>query len=116
MNKLRKNKEFNRVYNRGKRINGKYILLFEYRSNEQKFGVVASKKAGNSVYRSRAKRLMREAIRLNLESFKPNFEYILVIKSIFKDKFDEIKYIDIEKDLLNILRRNRNEKNSNISN
>lgn len=113
MEKLKKNKDFNRVYNKGKKLNGKYILLFENRSKIQRFGVVASKKAGNSVYRSRAKRLMREAIRKNIFEFKDNTEYILVIKSIYKDKFFEIKYIDIERDLLSILRRNRNEKNTN---
>lgn len=107
MEKLRKNKEFNRVYNKAKKKSGKYILLFELKANTQKFGVVASKKVGNAVYRNRAKRLLREAIRLNIDLFDKNAEYILVAKSIFKEKFEEIKYIDFERDLKNIFRRKK---------
>lgn len=110
MNKIKKNKEFNKVYTKGKKINGKYLMIFQSFSNIQRFGVVASKKTGNSVYRNRAKRLMREAIRLNISLFNQNKEYVFVMKSIFKEKFAEIKYIDIEKDLKNILKRIKNEK------
>lgn len=105
MEKLRKNKEFNKVYNKGKKISGKYLLLFHNNSKDKKFGVVASKKVGNAVSRSRAKRLMREVIRLNEDSFLKNKEYIMVAKSIFKDNIDKIKYMDIEKDLFFILKR-----------
>lgn len=105
MEKLRKNKEFSKVYNKGNKFFGKYILLFEINSKFNRFGFVASKKTGNSVYRSRAKRLMREAVRLNQDKFCINKEYILVAKSIFKDKFKEIKYEDVEKDLLSILKK-----------
>lgn len=105
MKKVRKNCEFSKIYSKGKKITGKYILIFEYKAKEQKFGVVASKKTGNSVYRSRAKRLMREAIRLNLDIFNSKNQYIMVMKSIFKDKYSEIKLEDIEKDLKKIMVR-----------
>lgn len=115
MEKLKKNKEFSRIYNKGKKITGKYILIFENFSKQKKFGFVASKKVGNSVYRSRAKRLIREVVRLNESMFENNKEYILVVKSIFRDKMKELKYKDIEKDILGILKK-KNEKNINISN
>ncbi|QXW65355.1 ribonuclease P protein component [Streptobacillus moniliformis] len=108
MEKLRKSKEFNRVYNKGKKLSGKYILIFEYNSKSQRLGFVASKKTGNSVYRSRAKRLLREAARLNIDLFRLDKEYVLVAKSIFKDKMKEIKYQDIEQDLKNIFKRKKN--------
>ena len=44
MEKLKKTRDFNRVYNKGKKKSGKYLLLFENKSKEQKFGIVASKK------------------------------------------------------------------------
>ncbi|CAM3124681.1 ribonuclease P protein component [Streptobacillus felis] len=116
MEKLRKNKEFNRVYNKGKKLSGKFVLIFECNAKKQKLGFVASKKTGNSVYRSRAKRLLREAARLNIELFRDDKEYVLVAKSIFKDKMKEIKYQDIDFDLKRILRKNKNEKNINRPN
>ncbi|WP_156300347.1 ribonuclease P protein component [Streptobacillus canis] len=116
MEKLRKNKEFNRVYNKGRKLSGKYVLIFECNGKNQKLGFVASKKTGNSVYRSRAKRLLREAARLNLHLFREDKEYVLVAKSIFKDKMKDIKYQDVEMDLQNIFRRKKNEKNFNKSN
>ena len=105
MEKLKKTRDFNRVYNKGKKKSGKYLLLFENKSKEQKFGIVASKKTGNSVYRSRAKRLIRESIRNNIDLFSLEREYIFVMKSIFKDKINEIKCQDIEKDMIYIMRK-----------
>ena len=105
MEKLKKTKDFNRVYNKGRKKSGKYLLLFENKAGEQRFGVVASKKTGNSVYRSRAKRLIREAIRNNESWFQDDREYVFVMKSIFKDKINEIKCQDIEKDMIYIMRK-----------
>ena len=105
MEKLKKTRDFNRVYNKGKKKSGKYLLLFENKSKEQKFGIVASKKTGNSVYRSRAKRLIRESIRNNIDLFSLEKEYIFVMKSIFKDRMKDIKCQDIEKDIRYIMKK-----------
>ena len=105
MEKLKKTRDFNRVYNKGKKKSGKYLLLFENKAGEQRFGVVESKKTGNSVYRSRAKRLIREAIRNNESLFQDDREYVFVMKSIFKDKMKDIKCQDIAKDIRYIMKK-----------
>ncbi len=112
MEKLRKNKEFNRVYNKGRKLSGKYVLIFECNAKKQKLGFVASKKTGNSVYRSRAKRLLREVTRLNIDLFRLDKEYVIVAKSIFKDKMKEIRYKDIEQDLCNMFKRKKKHEES----
>ena len=105
MERLKKTRDFNRVYNKGRKKTGKYLLIFENKSKEQKFGIVASKKTGNSVYRSRAKRLIRESIRNNIDLFSLEKEYVFVMKSIFKDRMKDMKCQDIEKDIRYIMKK-----------
>jgi ribonuclease P protein component len=66
-NFLRSSWQFRYVYAHGKKAYCKHSILFCHKTGEQgdgpRFGVVASKKVGNAVERSRAKRLLREALR-----------------------------------------------------
>ena len=60
---LRGQKLFSALYNRGKSMGGKDAVIL-YRKNGlpfTRYGYIASKKVGNSVKRSRATRLMKEA-------------------------------------------------------
>ncbi len=81
--RLRKPSEFRRVYESGKRFEGRFMTVFILPSKTefQRFGVTASKKAiGNAVARNRVKRLLRETFRLNKREFvefETNFDWVL---------------------------------------
>jgi len=65
--RIRKKKDFLIIYKKGNRYRSKYFSLI-YLSNALFFsrvGVVASKKVGNAVIRSKVKRWMRELFRRN---------------------------------------------------
>ena len=66
-NVLRRPWQFRLVYQVGKKVNGKYAVLFYHQTGEPVaaplIGVVASKRVGGAVERNRAKRLLREAVR-----------------------------------------------------
>lgn len=80
-NRLRKKKEFNFIYKKGTAFFCKYFTMYvvKTRYKEKKIGFTVSNKVGNSVVRHRIKRLMSEAVRLNLELLPVN-NYIFVAK------------------------------------
>ncbi len=95
-NRLRKPREFRRVYEGGKRFEGRYMTVFVLPSETafQRLGITASKKAvGNAVQRNRAKRLLREAFRLcraELSELDGNFDWVLnARRNLLKVKLDK---------------------------
>lgn len=101
-NRLKKNKEFNYIYKKGKTINSSNFLI-NYVDTYLKFpkvGFGSSKKLGNSVMRSRAKRVMSEVVRLNLDKMAVK-NYVIVIKpSIFN-----VDFLTLQQEFLNCLEK-----------
>ena len=102
-NVLRKNREFSAVYNKGKSVGDRYVVLF-YRLNGLPYnrtGFLASKKVGNSVVRNRAKRLMKESYR-NIEGSLPEgYDFIIIARNTICGK----KCAEVEKSLNSAFRR-----------
>ena len=63
--RIRRRPEFERVYNEGARIHGRFMTLFVMPNggSAARFGVAATRKLGSAVDRNRAKRLARELFR-----------------------------------------------------
>lgn len=71
INSIKSRKEFNIVYSGSKSISDTIVLFSSsLETQQQSFAFVASKKVGSAVSRNRAKRRMRAALRLVLNSNK----------------------------------------------
>ena len=65
--RIRRRPEFERVYNEGTRVHGRFMTVFVLPNGSAaaRLGVAATRKIGSSVDRNRAKRLAREVFRRN---------------------------------------------------
>lgn len=69
--------------------------------SRSRLGVVVSKKVGNSVVRSRAKRLLRESYRQHQHEFTQPLDLVLVARSSITEK----DFSGVERDLIATLRQ-----------
>ena len=78
--RLRRAYEFRRVYGRGARAHGKHIVIvaLERRSPGHRVGVSVSKEHGRAVRRTRLKRILREAFRLERPSLPGRYDIVLI--------------------------------------
>ena len=107
MEKLKKNNDFQKVYNFGKKSYGYYSLIFFIKNNlpYNRCGFVVSKKIGNAVCRNRIKRLFREFYRCNQKNIKQGYDLIFVGKKNAGKEFKVLKYQEMENDLQKIFKR-----------
>ena len=91
---LRKNFQFRYVYNYGKSVASKNLILFVKKNNlsVNRIGICVSKKIGKSHIRNRITRLIRESYRLNEKLFCRGFDIVFVAKrGILDSNFFDIK-------------------------
>lgn len=80
---LRKQRDFSRVYNRGRSRGSRYVVIL-YKENGLGYtrtAFVASKKVGNAVTRNRARRLMRQAYRSLEAGIAKGYDIIFVARN-----------------------------------
>lgn len=84
---IKKNTDFAKAYKKG--VSKVHAFLVLYRCSNglphYRIGISVSKKVGNSVVRSRVKRLIKEVCRLNTQGFKPGYDYVFVARVRMKD-------------------------------
>jgi ribonuclease P protein component len=78
--RLKKEKDFNLVFNKGKRLYSSSLTLVYLPSSELKAGFAVSKKHGGSVTRNRVKRLLRESFRSFTPIIRQNFFFVFIPK------------------------------------
>ena len=78
--RLKKEKDFNLVFNKGKRLFSSELTVIFYPSKNLKAGFAVSKKHGGSVKRNRIKRLLRESFRSFIPNFGQNFFFVFIPK------------------------------------
>lgn len=102
-NRLKKKKEFNYIYKKGTLIHSANFIIHYVKAFKKypQIGISVSKQVGNSVIRSRVKRIISEACRLNIKKFAVK-NYVITARENIKTKTSK----DVEIELLKVLKKN----------
>ena len=97
---LKKNRDFQVVYRKGKSYANKYLVMYILKNDMDinRVGISVSKKVGNSVVRHRMTRLIRESYRLQESMFQRGLDIVVVCRAGAKDK----GYKDLESALIHL--------------
>ena len=93
---LRKQKDFSKVYKKGKSRGSKYVVVL-YRKNNLGYtrtAFVSSKKVGNSVERNRSRRLMKESYYSVRDKIRKSYDIVFVARNtINESKEQEVRKV-----------------------
>lgn len=97
---LRKNRDFQIVYKKGKSYANRFLVMYVLENNQDKnyLGISVSKKVGNSVVRHRVKRLIHESYRLHEEMFNSGLNIVVIARN----SANAAAYAEIESALLHL--------------
>ena len=97
---LKKNENFQVVYNNGKSYANKYLVMYVLKNdcNKNRIGISVSKKVGNSVIRHHITRLIRESYRLHEDMFNSSLDIVIIARATAKN----VGYHEIESALLHL--------------
>ncbi|MEG0292198.1 MAG: ribonuclease P protein component [Anaerovoracaceae bacterium] len=96
-NVLSGKRNFDAVYRRGKSVGDRYVVIFYKKNNlsYNRIGFLASKKVGNAVARNRARRLMKESVRLIEDLNFNGFDVIFIARNTINNR----KCADVKKSI-----------------
>lgn len=97
---LKKNKDFQKVYRKGKSYANRYLVMYvlENHMNKKRLGISVSKKVGNSIVRHRLARLIRESYRLQEDRYRCGIDIVVIARIGAKEK----TYKDIDGAMLHL--------------
>ncbi len=80
--RLKENKDFRRVYKKGRSLAYPYFILYHCRRGGKGFriGFTVSKKVGKAVIRNKCKRRFREAARFFKNDFIAGRDYVFIVR------------------------------------
>ena len=99
-------RDFKKVFDQKTNIVGKFMVIWrgDGAGENLRLGVVASKRTfRRAVDRNRAKRLLREAFRLNYSRFNANHDLVIIARRRILDASRQA----VEREFVNLLRRAR---------
>ena len=89
--RLKKEKDFNLVFNKGKRLFSSALTVIYVPAQNLKVGYAVGKKHGSSVKRNRIKRLLRESFRSFVPNLRQDFFFVFIPKVCDEYTLDNFK-------------------------
>ena len=80
---LKDNRDFRRIYNRGKSFASPLLVTYVLRNRrgEVRIGITTGKKIGKAVMRNRSRRIIKEAFRAVQPDIKQGYDFVFVART-----------------------------------
>ncbi len=104
--RLKKKKDFKKVYIKGKSFSNRELVLYvfnNFKVNDYRLGISVSKKIGNAVVRNKIRRLIKEVVRKKATNIKIKKNIDIVI--IARKPASEMNYTDFERSILDLYKK-----------
>lgn len=98
--RIKKNTDFQKLFNRGKRVFSPCLTLLYFPSDSLSMGIAVSKKHGKAFKRNRIKRLVRAAFSATCGKLERNYSIIILPKIA-----EEYSYKAFESSLLSCFKK-----------
>ena len=107
---IKSNRDFKRVYRKGKSVVGRHFVIYFVRNNlgKNRIGFTVSKKVGKAVVRNHVRRRLKESFRSHEDSIRCCFDIVIVARVSSKDQTYGIIDRDMKKMLLGNIARKDN--------
>lgn len=104
LEKIKKNSDFKKVYQYGKSVANRYLVLYFLKNdlNEKRIGFSISKKVGNAVRRNKVRRLLHEVCRINSNYIEEGWDIVIIVRPKFAE---EVNYYIAEAYLKKLLKK-----------
>jgi len=101
--RLKKRREFDAAFERGRRFRGRLVMLVAAPNDvpHPRLGIIASRRVGGAVRRNRAKRLLREAFRLNKDRLRAPLDVVMIASP----RLPEMRFADVEAEVRSLFQK-----------
>jgi len=99
---IKSSETYSKIINIGFSLKNKYFSIFYQKSDtNNKYGITIPKKIGKANVRNKLKRQIKNIIMTNEINIPNNYNYVIIIKEASL----ELKYNEMAKELLNLLKK-----------
>ena len=101
---LKKNFQFRYVYNKGKSLANRHLVMYVVKTGKQinHIGISVSKQVGKSVVRSRVTRLIRESYRLQKKELEQGYNLVFLWN---KNQVKDRKCQEVQADMRQVFQK-----------
>ncbi|WP_431802122.1 ribonuclease P protein component [Halobacillus andaensis] len=104
--RIKKNKEFQQVFQHGQSFANRQLVLYYLKKKEQshfRIGLSVSKKIGHAVMRNQIKRYLRQAFLEMEDQIKPDYDLVIIARK----PTNQMDFYEIKSSLTHVLHKSK---------